>query len=421
MERWEIVVVGAGAAGWMAALTAGKTMRGQGKPGKVLLLEGNPKPGKKLLATGNGRCNLTNWAAGPDHYHGDVALAGPLLKVCPPGRILEEFERLGLLCQGDEEGRVYPRNYQAAAVLQILRAGSQEVGVELRCGFGVTSIRKREGGFLLENREGQEIWCARCILACGGKASPRHSWEGGGYELARQLGHQVTKLHPSLTYLTYGEKPLRALKGMRCKARVTLWAGGEKRREDRGEVLFGDGSLSGICMFDMSAQLEQPVPPETWISLDLAEDMTYREVLGYLESQAKTHPQFPARELLEGMVNLRVGEELMKVLGVSQEETFRDLTRERLRKAAGLVKDWRFSITGTGSWENAQVTAGGVPLGEVDPLTLESRRCPGVYLTGELLNLHGDCGGYNLHWAWATGMAAGESAARKGRKEHNAC
>ncbi len=420
MERWQIAVVGAGAAGLMAARAAALAQREQGKPVNVLLLEGNPKAGKKLLATGNGRCNLTNLGIVPAHYHGDVGEAAALLQSFPPDRILGEFEKMGLLCRADEEGRVYPRNLQAAAVLQALRSSCQELGVVSRCDVGVSAIAVDQGGFRLELGENHTLWASGCVLACGGKASPKHSWNEGGYALARQLGHSVTELYPSLTYLKSPKKSLRSLKGMRARVRAALWVQGEKQYQETGEVLFGDGSMSGICLFNLSAQLRGQVPKGTEVSLDLAEDMPYRELLNYLESQVKTHPGYPAWELFAGVLNLRVGEELMKELGVSREMVFQDLTRQQLRKAAGLCKDWRFPVTGTGDWESAQVTAGGVPLKEVDCRTMESKKRPGLYLAGELLNLDGDCGGYNLHWAWATGFLAGRSAGLK-RKGNGKC
>ena len=183
-------------------------------------------------------------------------------------------------------------------------------------------------------------------------------------------------------------------------------------------MLFGEGSLSGICVFNLSAHLPENVAGVE-VSLDLLEDLPYRDALAYVESQAKAHPSRQAWELFAGALNLRVGEELLKELSVPKEACFRDLSRQQLRKAASLAKDWRFPVTGTGGWEGAQVTAGGVPLGEVDTATLESKKCPGLYLAGELLHLHGDCGGYNLHWAWATGLAAGQSAG--GRKGKGIC
>lgn len=419
MERWEIAVVGAGAAGLMAANAAARAQRAQGLPVSVLVLEGSSKPGKKLLATGNGRCNLTNLDVSPLHYHGDTAEAAPLLEAFPPARVLEAFGALGLLCRPDGEGRVYPRSLQAAAVLQALRAGCEERGAALRCGWGVASIARQEGGFLLTGPGGERLWASRCVLACGGKAAPRLSWEGGGYGLARQLGCSLTELRPTLTPLKSPKKCLRSLKGMRARGAASLWVGDKLLRREEGEVLFGEGALSGICVFNLSAYLPESAAALE-LSLDLLPDMPYREALAYLERQAKAHPARPAWQLFAGALNLRVGEELARELALPREGTLSQLGRQQLRAAASLCKDWRFPVTGPAGWEGAQVTAGGVPLDEVDARTLESRRCPGLYLAGELLNIHGDCGGYNLHWAWATGLAAGEAAAHK-RKGKRSC
>lgn len=417
MERWEIVVIGAGAAGLMAARAAAKARKARGVQGGVLILEGNPKPGKKLLATGNGRCNLTNLNVASDHYHGDRELAIPLLEQYPPSAILAEFEELGLLCRPDSEGRVYPRNLQAAAVLQALRWGCEELGVVLRCGKGVEEVSSVSGGFLLKLREGEELFASQLILACGGKASPKHSWESGGYGLVQKLGHSLVQLYPSLTPLKSSKKSLRSLKGMRSKARASLYQDGKLVYQESGEVMFGESALSGICLFDLSARLEGTLQGDLSVSLDLLEDMPYREVLSYLESVVRCHPSLPAWELFSGVLNLRVGEELIKELSIPKEKTLGELTRQQLRKAASLCKDWRFPVTGRGDWESAQVTKGGVPLCEMDSLTMESKKRKGLYLVGELVNIDGDCGGYNLHWAWATGLAAGRTAGeRKGKR-----
>ena len=178
MERWEIAIIGAGAAGLMAAQAAAKAQRAQGRPVSVVVLEGNPKPGKKLLATGNGRCNLTNLDAGPAHYHGDVALAAPLLEACPPSRVLEEFQAMGLLCRADSEGRVYPRNLQAAAVLQILRQACQELGVALACDWGVASLAREAGGFTWKAPRGSAFGAPGVSWPAG--ARPRPSTAGRG-------------------------------------------------------------------------------------------------------------------------------------------------------------------------------------------------------------------------------------------------
>lgn len=415
MERWEIVVAGAGASGLMAARRAALSLRQGGSGGAVLLLEGNPKSGKKLLATGNGRCNLSNLGISPKHYHGDAAQAAALLSRYPTERVIGEFESLGLLCRADGEGRVYPKGNQAAAVLQCLRDG-EGLPLQERCGFSIAAVSRSRGGFLLRGDGGEEIWAKRCILACGGKASPQLS-QGGGYRLAEQLGHSVTPLSPSLVPLKTSAGACKALKGMRGKGRAALYQNGRKVYAESGEILFGDGRLSGICIFNLSARLRGMEPGGVEVGLDLLEDMELPEAEEYFTRLKSGHPLRRTSELFAGVLNLQIGRELTRAAGIDSGKTLGQLTKEELRRAAALAKDWRFPITGTAGWPDAQITAGGVPLWEVSLETMESKKCPGLYLAGELLDLDGDCGGYNLHWAWITGMAAGESAGRAAKGE----
>lgn len=390
-------VVGAGAAGLMAARTATGA-------GSVLLLEGSEKPARKLLATGNGRCNLTNLDISPTHYHGDTRLAADFLDRWPARRVLDEFRHLGLLTRADSEGRVYPNSLQAAAVASCLLVACEEAGVQMECGFTVETITRSKDGFLLTAVDGRKIRAKRCILCCGGKASPKHS-TGSGYGLARQLGHSLTGLRPSLVGLAVPRKLTRPLKGMRCKARAALLLDGREVYGESGEVIFGDGSVSGICVMNLSARLRGLPTGKLTLRLDLLESMEVDELTAYLETVCRAHPARTTRELLAGALNLRVGQELAKSLGLDGPLSRMD--RAGLERAAKLVKGFDLPVEGTLGWEQAQVTAGGVPLSEVNLDTMESRLCPGLYLCGELLDVDGDCGGYNLHWAWATGLEAG--------------
>ncbi len=375
------------------------------------MLEGNPRPGKKLLATGNGRCNLTNLHISPERYHGDAEAAKAVLSAWPARQIMEEFGSLGLICTSDAEGRVYPNSLQAAAVLQALWSACEEAGVETAWNFEVNSITPEAGGFLLRSKNGEALFAEKCILACGGMASPKHSCGEKGYGLIKSLGHTVTELAPALTPLKTSSKLCRSLKGNRCKAKAALYQNGEKLGEQQGEVLFGDGQLSGICIFDLSSLLGKK-SEKVEIRLDLLSRFSVQGITSYLKQLQKNRPALPAGELFSGALNLRVGQELVKSLGFSREMPIGELSARQLKCAAEAAKELRFPITGPSPWESAQVTAGGVPLSETELFSMESKKCPGLYLTGELLNLHGDCGGFNLHWAWATGMAAGQSAAK---------
>lgn len=399
MRQTEFLIIGGGAAGLLAAYAAGDRVH-------TLVVDGNRKLGKKLLATGNGRCNLTNLSLSPQHYHGDV-LAQTVLDEVPTERVLDVFEEMGLLCRADSEGRVYPRSLQAAAVLNALER-SLPAQTECLCETEVTALNRSKNGFVAACANGEQIAARQVLLACGGMASPVHS-TGSGYDLAKQLGHTVTAVSPSLTALRVEGKVCKALKGMRCKARVALCQNGKEIYAESGEVIFGDGQISGICIFNLSARLRDSRNANCEVSLDLAEDMTEEELVSYFSKLCARYPDTPAKELCAGLLNLRVGQELLKGQKFTSERTLGSLSPADLRRVAFAVKHWVFTVVEAADLKEAQVTAGGVPLEEVNLKTMESKRCAGLYLVGELLNVDGDCGGYNLHWAWSTALLAAEA------------
>lgn len=414
MKYYDIGVIGGGASGLMAALTSARQKK------SVVLLEGNGKLGKKLLATGNGRCNLSNRNVSPAHYHGDTEFLPQLLAKYTPKRIEEEFASLGLLLTTDSEGRMYPRNLQAAAVLRVLMDSCAEEGVDCLCDYAVFSAVKSGDCFVLKSADGRELRVKKLILATGGMASPKHSCGAEGYQIARQLGHSQTKLYPALTQFTTADKFIKPLSGMRCKADVTLIGDGKSLYSESGEVLFADKALSGICVFGLSVYGSEffakgSIGGKSYqhiaLRLDLCPGMGEEDVKAFLTALAAKRPGLLAGDLLEGVVNMKVGLELVRSCGI---DVLLPVTALKPRDFTCVVQKLKalvISINGVKGWQDAQVTAGGVPMAEVDPFTMESNKQPGLYLTGELLDLHGDCGGYNLHWAWLTGLAAGKAAA----------
>lgn len=399
MTDCRVAVIGAGASGLACACMAAKR-------GGVLLLEGNSKAGRKLLATGNGRCNLTNLYISPAAYHGDTGPGGELLSRWPAGRLTGAFGRLGVMTRADGEGRVYPNSMQAACVAGALVSACEEAGVGARYGFKAAAIARRGPGFVITTEDGSPVRARYCVLATGGLASPGHS-AGEGYSLAKSLGHTVTELSPSLVGLRLKGRAFRSLKGVRCRARASLWQGGRELSGESGEIIFGDGSVSGICVMNLSAGMRKLSGGGIELHLDLMEQLSRDELESYLSELCLAHPLRQASELFSGALNLRAGRELAKLLGLTG--SLGELGAEEIRRAAGLIKDLALPIEGPLGWEQAQVTAGGVPLSEVDLSTMESRLCRGLYLCGELLDMDGLCGGYNLHWAFATGFTAGES------------
>lgn len=411
MEQADIAVAGGGASGMMAALSAAREAGCAGRRPKIVLLEKNPRVGKKLLLTGNGRCNLTNRNAGPEHYHGDPG-ARALLTRFPPERIVARFRELGLLCRELDGGRVYPYSLQAASVLNILRRNLELADVRTVCGFNIEEIRKAPGGFVLSSPEGP-VSARRVILAAGGRACPQTGSDGDGCSLARALGHTVTPLFPSLVQVRTDPARVRALRGVRCPARAAFRAGGRTLRSASGEVQFADGALSGICVFELSRCIGELGPgAQAELSLDLAPEYSGEEVRALLEEAGRSAGELTADRLAEGFLPKALGAELARYALGAASRSAGSLSGEELGRLAAAVKDFAFPVLGTLSWEHAQVTAGGVPLSELNE-DLESKKAGGLFLCGELLDVDGDCGGFNLHWAWASGAAAGEAAARE--------
>ncbi len=406
-QKFDIAVVGGGASGLAAALAALRRGREAGRRPAVAVVEKNPRVGKKLLMTGNGRCNLTNRNAGPARYHGDAAQAAAVLEGCTPQELLNRFRALGLFCRELEDGRLYPYSLQASAVLNVLRRALQSAGGAELCGLPVESVRKSGDGFTLSAGE-TRLFARRVIVATGGKACPQSGSSGDGYALLAPFGHSVTGLRPALVQIRTEPARTRSLHGVRCEAGVLLTAGGRTVASSRGEVQFAQGALSGICIFDLSRYVDRPSGME--LSLDLAPEFSGEKLADFFAAQAKAAPACPAGSVPEGLLPKALAAETEKAAGIAPAAAASAPSAEDWGRLAATVKRFRFPVLGTLSWQNAQVTAGGIPLAETDG-GLQSRKCAGIYLCGEILNLDGGCGGYNLHWAWASGIAAGHAAA----------
>lgn len=422
MYRTEIAVIGAGAAGLMAAREAAAELKKQGKAGGVLILEGNQKIGKKLLATGNGRCNLTNRNINVENYHGDTKFLSDFLAHNTAKRVEDKFYEMGVLCRADSEGRVYPNNLQAAAVLKALKNSCEELGVSVKLEFNVFSVLKVKDGFVLKAESGEEIFARKCIIACGGKASPKHSCGINGYKIAKQFGHSVRDIIPSLVKVNCNNKILKPLKGMRVKAKVSLLGDNELIYSESGEVIFAVKGLSGICIFNLSSYISEyerfgkingKAYKKLKISLDLLENYSLEEIIAILNGIQGAHPEMLCKDMLSGIVNIKLGEEIMKINAADIMAPIKKLGQGDINKIAAALKNLCFNVTGLGDWDNAQITSGGIPLEEIDMNNMESKKQRGLYFAGEILNVNGDCGGYNLHFAWTSGMLAGRSAAEK--------
>ncbi len=392
----DTVIIGAGASGLAAAIEAAGR-------GSVAVLERAPRVGRKLAVTGNGRCNLTNLNMGPEHYHGEEPdFVLPALTAFGVGDTIAFFRSLGLITVSEPSGRVYPLSEQAGSVVDVLRFAASEAGAQLRCGVCVREIRPEAGGFRVIS-DGPELHARNVVVSAGGAAGTVAGGSESGYLLLERLGHTRTRLSPSLVQLKTDNSFTRPLKGVRAPAAVRVMSRGRTVAESSGEVQFTDYGVSGPAIFEVSRAAV--TCPDCVICLDLAPVTGFDELADMLDARRSAH--LTAENLLTGMLHNKVGRTLVTRLGYPLAAPVSTLTRADTDRVARAAKRVELRVTGSMGMEGAQVTAGGIRTREFDPATLESRLVPGLFACGEVLDVDGDCGGYNLQWAWSSGRLAG--------------
>ena len=399
-----IGIIGGGASGMAAALTAAKNPDVQ-----VILMERQARVGRKLLATGNGRCNLSNMNASVDAYHGtDPSFCEYALKNFDPVTTRCWFRGLGLHTVKEPSGRVYPYSDQANSVVDILRLNLERPNVQLRTGFEVQKIKKTENGFAVSAAE-ETVVCDKLIIACGGLAGSKLGGTMSGYKLLAKLGHKSTKLRPALVQLKTGWKGVAGLKGVRAQCKAEIYHNGNLFAGSRGELQFTDYGLSGPVIFEISRDV--CAQPGDWhCKLDFLPDMTEESLSK--ELSCRLHASMSAQELLTGVLHNRLGRVLTQAAGINMGLMCCDLTQQDIDAVCSAVKGFEITVTEPMGMDCAQVTAGGVLTDQFDPCTMESRLVSGLYACGEVLDIDGDCGGYNLQWAWSSGRLAGLHAGK---------
>jgi predicted Rossmann fold flavoprotein len=405
-EPHRVIVIGGGSAGMVAAIAAARA------GATVTVLERMARVGKKLLATGNGRCNLTNAHLGPERFHGgNAAFVASALDRFGLEATLAFFRGLGIEPREEGAGKIFPRSGQASSVLDVLRHETARLGVETRCETDVVRLHSRGRAWEVVT-PGETHACDAMVLATGGKASPQLGSNGSGYALARALGHRVVEPFPALTRIRVRSPFLKHLKGVKVEGLARLLDGPSAS----GEILFTETGLSGPPILDLSrsaAERSRRREPAE-IRLDVCPEIAAHELAALLRARFGGRSGVTAEFALVGFIHKRLIAAVLKAAGIADPAAPAAAVDEpALRALAGVLKAWRFEVTGTDSWTEAQVTAGGIDTSEIDPVTLQSRKAPGLYLAGEVLDVDGDCGGYNLQWAWSSGFVAGEAAARR--------
>ena len=396
-----VIVIGGGASGLMAAITAA------GNGHAVTLLERQARVGRKLLATGNGRCNLTNRNMGLSFYHGQAPdFIRPAFAVLGQPETLQFFHELGLLTTTEDSGRVYPYSDQAGSVVDVLRFAADAAGVITRTGFEVSGLKKIRRGFAVTAPE-ETLTAERVIVCCGGMAGGKLGGTRNGYELLQSMGHSVTRLFPALVQVKTDNTYVKSLKGVRANASLRLCRGGETLAERSGEVQFTEFGVSGPAVFELSRTAATEKGALT-LSLDLMPQLSASDAAELLRRRTAAMQSLTMENLLAGMLHNRLGRTLLRYAGYGLTEPIGALSFQDLKTIAEAVKGFSLPVVGVLGFDGAQVTAGGVRTAEFDPDTLQSRLVPGLYAAGEVLDIDGDCGGYNLQWAWSSGYLAGQ-------------
>lgn len=395
---YDILILGGGASGLLAACA----LSGSGR--RIVILEKQARVGRKLLSTGNGRCNLTNRSATPSDYHGSRQAAQYALKQWPPRRIEAYFARLGIPCVADEAGRVYPMSRQAASVLDALRLRCDENGVETLAEFRVVKLTRSKSGFEAASADGRRV-SGRCVLVCtGGLAAPKLGASGEGYKLLESLGHTITPRFPAIAALRTPPEPVRGLKGIRAEGSITLLSGKDELRAEAGEILFAEAGVSGIAAMQLARQVNETLRAKR----PCAARLNFLTEPVSLAERAKALPKRSMEDFLNGIVPKRLGQTLVKAAGIEQGRAAGALSPAEIARLQGLITGWTILVTGTQDFDQAQVTAGGASLKDFDARELRSLRCPGLFAAGEVLDVDGDCGGFNLQWAWSSALIAAE-------------
>ena len=394
-----IGIIGAGASGMAAALAAAENPDVQ-----VILMERQARVGKKLSATGNGRCNLTNLHALEGGYHGDeVSFAEPALKAFDVEKTLEWFSEMGLYTVAEESGRVYPYSDQANSVVDVLRFALEKPNIRLLTGCEVTKVKKADGGFRVESAE-EAFHVDKLIVACGGLAGSKLGGGMFGYRFLRGFGHKCTKLRPTLVQLKSSWSGCASLKGVRANCHAAIYHNGDLHSQSIGEIQLTEQGVSGPVIFEISRDACQGTGEWT-CRLDFLPDLTVEQI--YEMICKRKNMALNAEDLLTGILHNRLGKVLVQNAGISGYVPIGQLEDEELRAVSHVVKHFEVALTEPLGMDAAQVTAGGILTGEFDPNTMESKLVPGLYACGEVLDIDGDCGGYNLQWAWSSGRMAG--------------
>lgn len=404
----KLAVIGGGASGLAAAIEAKRT----NPKIEVVVLEKMDRVGKKILATGNGRCNYTNIKAQTANYYGmDNSFVTYVLKEFTVDNTVNFFNQLGIFPREEEKGKLYPFSLQASSVVDALRSEVQRLDIDVVNNFYVKEIKYNKKLFKLVSKDNNVVLANSVIVAGGGCASQSLGSDGSCFELLKSLGHNITELAPALVQLKTDVTQTKALQGIKIYGNVSVIENDRNIISEYGEILFTDYGVSGPPVFQIS--VKTAFRKDISLSIDFMPEYNHKEIFDILESRKEGLSYMTMENYFSGLLNKRLGNIIARRSGI-EKLSFKvsNLDTQTLWEFVSHIKDFRLEVKGTKGFNNAQVTAGGVYTDEFDNFTLHSKLVKGLYACGEVMDIYGDCGGYNLQWAWSSGRLAGRSAAK---------
>ncbi len=395
----KLAIIGAGASGLSAAIEAQKA-----NPHiQTVIFERMQKVGKKILATGNGRCNFTNNDLSPEHFYGEASFLEKILG-SNLSATKDFFYHLGVLSY-EEDGRIYPRSQQAATIKDALLKNIESTDTEIKTDCHISQIQKLKNGFDINGERFDAV-----ILCGGGKASSAHGSDGSCFKIAESFGHTLMPLYPALCGLVTSDKDLNLLKGVRAECKAELYSANTFLGSEIGEIQFTDKAVSGIPIMNLSHLCENK--KDLKIKLDLCPEIDENTLFNHIKGCINNSPDIEFETVLNGIVNLKLGFAVINRSNIKPQTKCKVLKEIQINEVIKQLKNFKINIKSSKGFENAQVTKGGIKTNEVSPFTMMSKNTEGLFLCGEILDIHGDCGGYNLHLAFTTGRIAGNSAGK---------
>ena len=399
----DITVIGGGASGLMCALRASQNNKNR----KIIILEKEDRTGKKILVSGNGRCNLTNVHAKRGSYNGgNTDIIDILYENYPPQKIISYFNSLGLVTYEDSEGRVYPKSNLSSSVLNILRSYLRINGVREYTGINITDIKKAGEHFEIIT-DNSRITTKKLVIATGGTFDYKHVKNSNTKNVLEMLGYSYKDIRPALSGVNAPDLPLDFLHGIRVKGRVSLYVENIKVKEDSGEIQFTKNGLSGICVFNLSRHIEND--KKCFIKISLLPELSDSEIENYLITSKDNLCEKNLDDLFTGMFHKNIGMTLLKECNINIHKSGKDLTGDELKKLVHIINSWDIKVKSKKDFKNAQVSAGGIGTDEINNKTFETVKHKNLYILGEALDIDGECGGFNLQFAFASGMCAGDN------------